>query len=96
MQRLTMVLREVGRSDPARRLARGLNPVAASPAAPRETVAALDALGPSLMPRTARLQGVAIGLGVLGARATSGVAEKLTRMMRRPMPRFARSSWPGR
>jgi uncharacterized membrane protein len=81
MQRLTVVLREVARSDAARRLARGLNPVAASPAAPRETVAALDALDPSLMPRTARLQGVAMGLGVLGARATSGVAEKLTRMV---------------
>ena len=68
MQRLTVVLRKVGWSDEARRLARGLNPVAASPAAPRETVAVLDAFGPSLMPRTARLQGVAMGLGVLGAR----------------------------
>jgi uncharacterized membrane protein len=80
MQPLTTVLRDVGRSDPARRLARGLNPVA-SPAAPRETVAALDALGPSLMPRTSRLQGLAMGLCVLGARATSGVAETLTRMV---------------
>jgi hypothetical protein len=32
------------------------------------------------MPRTARLQGVAMGLGVLAARATTGVAERLTRM----------------
>jgi uncharacterized membrane protein len=61
-------------------LARWLNPVAASPAAPRETVAALDAFGPSLMPRTARLQGIAMGLAVLGARATTSVVEKLTRM----------------
>ena len=61
-------------------LARWLNPAAASPSAPRETVAALDAFGPSLMPRTATLHGVAMGLGVLGARATTGVVEKLTRL----------------
>jgi uncharacterized membrane protein len=54
--------------------------VVASPAAPLESVAALDACGPSLMPRTSRLQGVSIGLTVLGARATTGVVEKLTRM----------------
>jgi uncharacterized membrane protein len=64
----------------AQELARWLNPVAASPAAPRETVAALDAVGPSLMPRTARLHGVAMGLGMLGARATTGAVEKLTRL----------------
>lgn len=61
-------------------LARWLNPAAASPSAPRETVAALDAFGPSLMPRTATLHGVAMGLGMLGARATTGVVEKLTRL----------------
>jgi uncharacterized membrane protein len=61
-----------------RRLARWLNPVVASPAAPLETFAALDALGPSLMPRTSRLQGIAMGLSVLGARATTGAAERLT------------------
>src|SRR6266511_3358010 len=81
MQRLTVALREGRRWEQARRLARGLNPVVVSPAAPREKVAALDAWGPSLMPRTARLQGVAMGLGVLGARATSGAAELLTRMV---------------
>ena len=81
MRRLTVVLREGGQWDQARRLAKGLNPVAVSPATPRETVAALDAWGPSLMPRTARLQGIAMGLGMLGARATSGVAERLTRMV---------------
>ena len=32
------------------------------------------------MPRTARLHGVAMGLGMLGARATTGVVEKLTRL----------------
>jgi uncharacterized membrane protein len=63
-----------------RRLARWLNPVIASPAAPLETFAALDALSPSLMPRTSRLQGVAMGLSVLGARATTGAAERLTAM----------------
>ena len=64
-----------------RRLARWLNPVIASPAAPLETFAALDALSPSLMPRTSRLQGVAMGLSVLGARATTGAAERLTAMV---------------
>jgi uncharacterized membrane protein len=52
--------------------------VIASPAAPLETFAAMDALGPSLMPRTSRLQGVSMGLSVLGARATAGAAERLT------------------
>jgi uncharacterized membrane protein len=78
MRRLTVALGDGGQWERARRLARGLNPVVVSPAAPREKVAALDAWGPSLMPRTARLQGVAMGLGVLGARATSGAAELLT------------------
>jgi uncharacterized membrane protein len=79
MRRLTTVLHEVRLSDQARRLAKWQNPVVASPAAPLESVAALDALGPSLMPRTSRLQGVSMGLSVLGARATTGVVEKLTR-----------------
>jgi uncharacterized membrane protein len=68
-------------SDAARRLAEWLNPVVASPAAPLETFAALDALGPSLMPRTSRLQGIAMGLSVLGARATTSAAERLTSMV---------------
>jgi len=80
MRRLTTMLREVRWSEQARRLARWQNPVVASPAAPLESVAALDALGPSLMPRTSRLQGVSMGLSVLGARATTGVVEKLTRL----------------
>jgi hypothetical protein len=80
MRRLSAVLGEARGSNQVEELARWLNPVAASPAAPRETVAALDAFGPSLMPRTARLHGVAMGLGMLGARATTGVVEKLTRL----------------
>jgi uncharacterized membrane protein len=79
--RARSVLDEGGWGAQARRLARALSPVAVSPAAPRETVAALDAWGPSLMPRSARARGVAMGLGILGTRATSGVAEKLTRMV---------------
>jgi uncharacterized membrane protein len=79
MLRLRRVLGDVDWSDQARRLARWLNPVVASPAAPLETFAALDALAPSLMPRTSRLQGVSMGLSVLGARATTGAAERLTR-----------------
>jgi uncharacterized membrane protein len=78
MRRFGNVLAEVGWSEQARRLARWLNPVVASPAAPLETFAALDALGPSLMPRTSRLAGASMGLSVLGARATTGVVEKLT------------------
>jgi uncharacterized membrane protein len=77
---LRSLIAEAGWSDRARRLAAWLNPVVASPAAPLETFAALDALGPSLMPRTSRLQGVAMGLSVLGARATAGAAERLTRV----------------
>jgi uncharacterized membrane protein len=81
MLRATVLLRERGWEANARRLARVLSPVAVSPAAPREVVAALDAWGPSLMPRSARMRGVTMGLGILGARATSGVAERLTRML---------------
>src|SRR5215216_7678696 len=80
MRRPRAVLGQARGSGQLQELARWLNPVAASPAAPRETVAALEAFGPSLMPRTARLHGVAMGLGVLGARATTGVVEKLTRL----------------
>ena len=61
MVRATAVLGEGGWGAQARRLARALSPVAVSPAAPRETVAALDAWGPSLMPRSARGRGVAMG-----------------------------------
>ena len=73
------VLGEASWSERARWLAGWLNPVIASPAAPLETFAALDALGPSLMPRTSRLQGVSMGLSALGARATAGAAERLAR-----------------
>jgi uncharacterized membrane protein len=79
MRRLTTVLRDVDWPDQGRRLAGWLNPVVASPAAPLETIAALDALGPSLMPRTSRLAGVSMGLSVLAARSTTSVAERLTR-----------------
>ena len=80
MRRPNTILREVRWSEQPQRLAGWLNPVVASPASPLESAAALDALGPSLMPRTSRLQGISIGLSVLAARATTGVAEKLTRM----------------
>ena len=48
-----------------RRLAGWQNPVVASPAAQPEMVAALDALGPSLVPRTSVLESVSMGLSVL-------------------------------
>jgi len=73
------VLGEASWAERARWLAGWLNPVIASPAAPLETFAALDALGPSLMPRTSRLQGVSMGLSALAARATAGAAERLAR-----------------
>jgi len=76
--------------EQGRRLARWLNPVVASPAAPLETFAALDALGPSLMPRTSRLQGIAMGLSVLGARATTSAAERLTSVVVPPGAPLAR------
>jgi uncharacterized membrane protein len=76
--------------EQGRRLARWLNPVVASPAAPLETFAALDALGPSLMPRTSRLQGIAMGLSVLGARATTSAAERLTSVVLPPGAPLAR------
>src|ERR687898_199 len=78
MRQLSSVVGAVDWSGQGRRLAGWLNPVVASPAAPLETFAALDALGPSLMPRTSRLQGIAMGLSVLGARATASAAERLT------------------
>ena len=81
MQRLNGVLREVRPSERLRRLTRWLGQTMASPTAPQETLALLDALGPSLAPRTARLQGVTMGLSVLGTRATTSVADRLTRMV---------------
>src|SRR5918995_3263552 len=79
MSRVGTVLGAVTWPDQVGRLARWLNPVVASPGAPLETVAGLSAMGPSLMPRTSVLQGVSMGLSVLGARATTGVVERLTR-----------------
>jgi uncharacterized membrane protein len=79
MRRLSSVVGAVDWPGQGRRLAGWLNPVVASPAAPLETFAALDALGPSLMPRTSRLQGISMGLSVLGARVAAGAAERLTR-----------------
>jgi uncharacterized membrane protein len=79
MRRLTSMMARGNWSEGAQWLAGWLNPVVASPAAPAETVAALDALGPSLMPRTSRLAGMATGLSVLGMRASANAAERLTR-----------------
>jgi uncharacterized membrane protein len=79
MGRVTSTIAGVNWSEASLRLAGWLNPVVASPAAPLETVAALDSLGPSLMPRTSRLAGMAVGLSVLGMRVGASVAERLTR-----------------
>jgi uncharacterized membrane protein len=79
MRRLNATLGSVRWSDRLRRLAEWLDPVAALPAAPREAEAALDSLGPSLMPHSAQVRGVAMGLSVLATRSTTGVFERLTR-----------------
>jgi uncharacterized membrane protein len=79
MRRLTGRIAEVNWTAGALRLARWLNPVVASPAAPLETVAALNGLSPSLMPRTSQLAGAAMGLSALGARVCALAAEQLTR-----------------
>jgi uncharacterized membrane protein len=81
MRRLSGVVGGVDWSGRGRRLAGWLNPVVASPAAPLETFAAVDALGPSLMPRTSRLAGLSMGLSVLGARVAAGAVERLTRVV---------------
>jgi uncharacterized membrane protein len=67
--------------DSLLRLAKRLNPVTGGPAAPLQTVAALDSFGPSLMPRSSLHQGIAGGLAVLSARAIGNgidlIAKKL-------------------
>ena len=67
--------RVVLESDTSQRVAKWLNPVLGSPAAPLETRAFLDSFGPSLMPRTSILQGVSSGMNVLAARAAAGIVE---------------------
>ncbi len=61
-----------------RRAAISANPAAGSAAAPLETIAFLESFGPSLMPRTSVMQGLAAGLSVLAARGTMGVVEAAT------------------
>jgi uncharacterized membrane protein len=62
-------------TDVVVRAADRVNPVASRPSAPLEAGVWLDSFEPSLMPRTSKLQGVAGGLGVLSARAVSGLLE---------------------
>lgn len=64
------------RTDLATRIARRANPFFHAPSASLETVAWLDSFEPSLMPRTSALQGTVGGLGVLSARAVSGLIER--------------------
>src|SRR5215213_389523 len=79
MQRGSLTLGYGGWIRRTRRLVGWLNPVLASPAAPTESLAAVNALAPSLMPRTARLDGIVIGCSVLGARALTSAVESLAR-----------------
>src|SRR5829696_133561 len=79
MQRGSPTLDYIGWLRRTRRLAGWLNPVLASPAAPAESLAAVNARAPSLMPRTARLDGIVIGCSVLGARAVTSAVESFAR-----------------
>src|SRR5215207_4956540 len=85
MQRGSLTLGYGGWLRRTRRLAGWLNPVLASPAAPAESLAAVNALAPSLMPRTSRLDGIVIGSSVLGARALSSAVESLARTAAPPV-----------
>ena len=60
------------------------NPLISGPGAPMETVAALDAFGPSLMPRASVHQGMAAGLAILAARAATTWVEWGTRRVLGP------------
>lgn len=76
MQRLRAMLREVGWSDQSQRVAGWLNPVVASPAAPLESMAALEAyLGPGPSKRLlARLLNAGIWAGAATAAYTIAIA----------------------
>lgn len=56
-----------------------LNPITSGPAGPLKAGAALDAFGPSLMPRTSVHQGIAAGLAVLAAGAVGSSVDVLAR-----------------
>ena len=71
MQRLSTKLHGVSWSDGTRRLARWLNPVVASPAAPLEAFAALDARG-----AVVDAADLAAGGGVDGAERAGGAGER--------------------
>lgn len=74
-------------------LARGamwLNPVLGNPGSVQETAALLDALGPSLMPRTSVYAGVVGGVNVLAARAVSGLVEAGLRRLGAGLPPLSR------
>jgi uncharacterized membrane protein len=56
-----------------------LNPITSGPAGPLKASAALDAFGPSLMPRSSVHQGIAAGLAVLAAGAVGNSVDILAR-----------------
>jgi len=70
--------------DVAVAVADRLNPLVSGPGAPLETIAGLDAFGPSLMPRSSVHQGVAAGLALLAARASATAVEHGTRRLLSP------------
>ncbi|MGI9615570.1 MAG: alpha/beta-hydrolase family protein [Acidimicrobiales bacterium] len=64
--------------------------VAATPTAPIETAAFLDSFLPSLMPRTSSHQGMAAGVGILGARLAGGTLETVGGLAVRPSAPLSR------
>ncbi len=84
LRRVQQQFSEVAASDVVRRVARSMNPVVASPSAPLESYAALDALSPSLMPRTSALMGTGMGLSALAARVATRAAEQVVRAVVTP------------
>lgn len=56
-----------------------LNPITSGPSAPLNASAALDAFGPSLMPRTSVHQGIAGGLAIIAAEAVGTAVDLIAR-----------------
>ncbi len=65
----------------AGKLVGAVNPITSRPSAPLESLAILDSLQPSLMPRSSLHQGVVTGLSILAAKAASGGLQRVVTMI---------------
>jgi uncharacterized membrane protein len=81
---------EINLLDVLLKVANRINPITSGPAAPLQTVAAIDSFGPSLMPRSSLHQGVAGGLAVLSARA---IGNGIDLMARKVAPASSPLAW---